>query len=294
MLDRNVFRDDDIIIKALERSVKTSRFKEMSQQSEVDKFRYADTILNNVKNHIYRAHMGVKFVMSERGKIRYITSSSVIDKAMNHIINDYVIVPCISRFLVYDNGASQKDKGVAFHRKRFRVHLEKFFRRRGSNEGFILFVDFSSFYANILHSRCIELLDSFLARGVRDNIISPEERRMTHKILKSVFRTFEIDVSRFSSNAIGKMVNGKVDPMINSRIPYDRLTKNVFLKKGVDIGNQSSQSIGIVFPHEIDTFVKIVCGIKEYGRYTDDIYVIHEDKKFLQEVLGGIKRIAQK
>lgn len=37
---------------------------------------------------------------------------------------------------------------------------------------------------------------------------------------------------------------------------------------------------------------RIVKGVKYYGRYTDDSYIIHEDKEFLKEILIGIKNIA--
>ena len=47
-----------------------------------------------------------------------------------------------------------------------------------------------------------------------------------------------------------------------------------FLNKSVGIGSQISQSIGILFPTEIDNYVKIVRHQKLYGRYMDDSYII--------------------
>lgn len=43
---------------------------------------------------------------------------------------------------------------------------------------------------------------------------------------------------------------------------------------------------------EIDNYIKIVKGIKHYGRYTDDLYIIHESKDFLKELLKEIQKIA--
>lgn len=62
--------------------------------------------------------------------------------------------------------------------------------------------------------------------------------------------------------------------------------------RGVDIGSQPSQNIGISYPSKIDNYIKIVKGCKYYGRYTDDSYVIHKDKEFLKELLREVKRIS--
>lgn len=64
--------------------------------------------------------------------------------------------------------------------------------------------------------------------------------------------------------------------------------------KGVDIGSQPSQNIGISYPFRIDNYIKIVKSCKYYGRYTDDSYIIHESKEFLNEVLNEVIQIANK
>lgn len=77
----------------------------------------------------------------------------------------------------------------------------------------------------------------------------------------------------------------KVDPIT--------LPGRKMLKKGVDIGSQPSQNIGIVYPYRIDNYAKIVKGAHGYARYTDDFHAIHESKEFLEELLEGIRRIAE-
>ena len=54
-----------------------------------------------------------------------------------------------------------------------------------------------------------------------------------------------------------------------------------------------TQNIGIVYPYRIDNYVKIVKGVKAYARYTDDFHAIHESKEFPEELLEGIRRIAE-
>lgn len=61
---------------------------------------------------------------------------------------------------------------------------------------------------------------------------------------------------------------------------------------GLGIGSELSQVAGIVYPHPIDTYCKTVRQCKYYARYMDDIYIIHHDKAFLQDVYHNMERIA--
>lgn len=58
------------------------------------------------------------------------------------------------------------------------------------------------------------------------------------------------------------------------------------------IGSQISQIFGIYYPTRIDNYVKIVKSCKYYSRYMDDLYLIHPDKGFLQQVLSDITKIS--
>ena len=127
------------------------------------------------------------------------------------------------------------------------------YRKHKSNEGYILLIDFSGYYASIPHDLCLKNLQQFLRKT------NKEEAQITLWILKNLFDVFNIDNK-----------NGK----------------------GVDIGSQPSQNIGISYPVKIDNYIKIVRGCKYYGRYTDDSYIIHEDKEFLKDILKNIKKIA--
>lgn len=63
------------------------------------------------------------------------------------------------------------------------------------------------------------------------------------------------------------------------------------MRKSVGIGSQISQISGVYYPTRIDNYCKIVKGMKYYGRYMDDIYIIHEDKEYLKGLLNDIQGI---
>ena len=82
----------------------------------------------------------------------------MVDKTVNHLLCDEVLSPAISPFLIHDNGASQKNKGVAFSRKRLETHLHRYYREHKSNDGYILLMDFSGYYASIPHKKCLQVI----------------------------------------------------------------------------------------------------------------------------------------
>lgn len=60
---------------------------------------------------------------------------------------------------------------------------------------------------------------------------------------------------------------------------------------GLPLGNQSSQVFALLYLHELDSFVTSKLDIKYYGRYMDDFYLIHQDKKHLKNCLVQIEKI---
>jgi hypothetical protein len=57
------------------------------------------------------------------------------------------------------------------------------------------------------------------------------------------------------------------------------------------LGSQVSQISAIFYPSVIDHFIKEKLRIKYYGRYMDDLYLIHESKEYLTYCLAEIEKI---
>ena len=245
----NIYFDANEIYEAGTKSINSASFKYQSQAFELNHLLETAILQEQLKNGTYKPEKGTNFVISERGKIRHITTNTMVDKTINHLMCDNILGPAISPFLIYDNSASQKGKGVAFHRKRFEENLHRFYRKYKSNNGYILLIDFSGYYASIPHKKCMEVIEKLLKN------INEDEKKITLNILNDILNISEGE-------------------------------------KGVNIGSQPSQNIGIAFPNEIDTYIKVVKGCKYYGRYTDDSYVIHKDKKFLKQLYKEIREKA--
>ena len=93
----------------------------------------------------------VQFKVHERGKRREIRSIHINERVVHRAENDVVLVPVLRPKLIYDNAASLKDRGTYFAMKRLKVHLWKYYREHGSNDGYILVGDLHSYFDSVDH-----------------------------------------------------------------------------------------------------------------------------------------------
>lgn len=98
------------------------------------------------------------FTLREREKDRYIRSVHISERVAQKSVNRNCLLPILSRSLIHDNGASLKGKGVDFTHKRLTQHLREFYKEHG-RDGYILLIDFSGYFDNILHEPIFEDLE---------------------------------------------------------------------------------------------------------------------------------------
>ena len=63
--------------------------------------------------------------------------------------------------------------------------------------------------------------------------------------------------------------------------------------KALGLGSQVSQIVAIYFPNILDHFIKEKLRIRFYGRYMDDLYLLHNDKQFLKYCLTEIQKVCE-
>lgn len=221
-----------------------------------------------------------EFVLRERGKTRLIRASAFKDRIVRHSLCDNVLTPALKPYLIYDNCASLKGRGVTMARNRLKVHLHRFYRKYQSNEGYILLMDFSSYYDNVRH----DLLLAAVKKHIKDERIL--------KLLEQIIAGFRPDVSFLSDEEAAALYHGKYKALNFKDIPRKLKTGEKYLDKSMDIGDQSSQILSVFFPTPIDNLIKIVEGEPFYGRYMDDSYIISRSKERLKYLLERIKVVA--
>lgn len=278
---KDIISDANNLYQGFKDTKKSSGWKDATQKFELNWLLEIAKLQNELQDFTYESGGKSTFVLNERGKTRLIHGSIVRDRVVRHALCDNYLVPTLRTKLVYDNCASLPDKGIDMCRRRLKVHLQKFYRKYGTNEGYILLVDFSGYYDNLHHDKVL--------KSVGD-VIKDE---YCIEFLKNVFKTFEPDVSYLSEEDFDNAMETKFSALDNHKLLLSsKMHGEKFLKKSVDIGDQCSQIIGVYYPTRIDNYIKTVCGEKFYGRYMDDFYIISNSKEHLNELLIEIKKIA--
>lgn len=280
MTYEEIVSDANNLYKAYRASIKGSKWKETTQKFIMNFLRYIFSIQEELLNRTLQNGPTEEFSLSERGRVRPITSIQIKDRIVRHALCDEVILPEVKKHIIYDNCASIKGRGISRQRFRFEVHLRKYYKLHG-NEGWILFGDFSKFYDNIIHEIAKrELLKLF------------DDDKFIGWLLTLIFDGFKIDVSYMTDEEYANCMESTFNKNEYRKIPKEKLTGEKWMAKSVNIGDQLSQIVGIYYPYRIDNYVKYVMSQKFYGRYMDDWYVMNPDKQVLLNILDGIRTIA--
>lgn len=66
-------------------------------------------------------------------------------------------------------------------------------------------------------------------------------------------------------------------------------SKTLFDRKGIPIGNLTSQLFANVYMNEFDQFMKHGLRVRHYARYTDDFIIVSTDKEYLESLVPKIE-----
>ena len=266
--------DINALLSAVRKLEKSSGWKSSVQRITCNRLGFCAALRKSLIDGTYSPGKGFKFIVNERGCRRLIRALDPADMVLQHALCDAVLLPALTPYLIYDNGASLRGKGMAFTRRRLAHHLREYRRRYGA-DGWVLKIDFAKFFDNIPHDRLIDSInDRIQDSRIRD-------------LLSMLLVPYSADVSYTDTDFDAVPYNSLQDfetsgPRDGSRV----------LRRSVGIGAPVSQIAGVWYPTPIDTYCKIVRSCRYYGRYMDDIYILHHDRSFLLSVLDGIRRQA--
>jgi hypothetical protein len=277
----NDLTDLDNLYESFRQIQSVSDWKEETQRYDMNLVPNLIRLKKSLINQTYRPTMPRGFMYYERGKPRYIESRTVDDRIVQRVVHNHEIMPKIQPLLIYDNASSLEHRGTSFFRDRLEYHLSDFAAHYGT-DGYILLIDFKKFFDNIWHSVFLEMLRPLIQ----------DQKSMA--LIELLVLSNAIDVSYMTDEEYAncmyvpfnnieyrqKVLNGEI-----------KCTGEKFMYKSMGIGSQISQDAGVFVPHRIDNFIKIVCGIRGYGRYMDDSYVLHHSKEYLWWLVDQLKNL---
>lgn len=273
--------DPDTLFDAFLHARSASGWKAETQRFELNLLRELLKLSKELKNRTYRPTKKRPFILSERGKIRYIVGDHIRDRVVKRALCYEHLLPAVRPMLIHDNGASLKGKGMDFTRRRLEQHLRSFYRSNGSNDGYIAVLDCSKYFANIRHD---------IMRDLFKAVIKDETALW---LLDVVFKESEVDVSYMSDDEYSNCIDTVFDSVHWAEVDEKLLTGKKHMAKGMNIGDEVAQVAGIYYPTALDKYIKIVEGMRFYGRYMDDMYIIHKDKDFLEHLIGRVVGVAK-
>lgn len=272
--------DANSLYDAFNKAKRNSIWKESNQKYEANLLLNIYNTQKKLRTETYIQKPFNIFVLSERGHTRIVKSLHISDRVVQRALCDRILLPSLYKHFIYDNGASMKNRGISFTRKRLKTHLHRFYRKYG-NDGYIMLCDFKKFFDNIPHVK----LKEYFFKYIKDE--------KSQKLINYLIDGFKIDVSYMSDSEYEHCMDNIFNSIEHNKINKERLNSTKFMYKSVGVGSQLSQISGVGYVTILDTFIKYLSSVKFYGRYMDDFYIIHNDKSYLLSLYDKIKEVVR-
>ena len=204
---------------------------------------------DELKNHTYKPRALETFILRDP-KTRKISKSNFRDRIIHHAII-LILEPIFDPIFIHDSCANRIGKGNLFAIRRFEKFLRKVSRNGKLNgwfnnnqvKGYCLKADIKHYFEEIDH----EILLSMIKRKIKDKKVI--------WLIKQILESRERDASKI---------------------------KYYFDKKGMPLGNLTSQFFANLYLNELDYFIKYKLKAKYYLRYVDDFAILHSSKSQLR------------
>lgn len=207
-------------------------------------------LMNRLNDGTYKIQDLYSFVIYEPKK-RSITANQFEDKIVQRLICKYALEPTISPKLIYDNYASQEGKGPHLGLHRLQKFMLDFAKSvEWTDKGWVLICDIHKFFYTIDRTICCKQVDKLE--------IDPRLKKLVY------------------------------DQIYAYDSKYNEYTDDP--NKGICIGFQTSQWLAVYYLNGLDHLIKEKLHIKYYGRYMDDLYIIHKDREYLEKCFEEIRK----
>ena len=170
-----------------------------------------------------------------------------------------------------DSYSTQKGKGTLFGIQRVEQHI------RECSEGYtrdcyVMKLDISGYFMSIEKNRLFRCVCMFL----EGRYPSRDMPMLRYMLQKTIF-------NRPEKNCIRKV------PRYRWRgLPRNKTLFGTDGSYGLPIGNLTSQLMALLFLDELDHLITEEWGVPHFGRYVDDMVLVHPSLKYLLEVRGYI------
>ena len=204
---------------------------------------------------------------------REIIAAHFRDRVCHHLLCNW-INPIFEKQFIFDSYSCRVGKGTLFGIKRaYRYMVSE--SENFTHECFVLRLDISGYFMSINRDILYQLILQGLEKAHWQGV--PDRDLATYLIQKFVY-----------SNPLEKAIYKSPKKAWND-IPLSKTLRGSPPNCGLPIGNLTSQLFGNIYLNPLDHFIKRELKIRCYGRYVDDMFLIHKDKDVLKQAIPQIR-----
>ncbi|MBN3036798.1 MAG: RNA-directed DNA polymerase [Bacteroidales bacterium] len=231
------------LFEAARKAMKAKRFSDCASLFCLKLESEVFTLQDELINGSYTPGKYREFYIYEPKK-RKISAAPFRDRVVHHALCN-IIGPVFEQSFIYDSYANRSGKGSHKAIRRCQEFMRKY--------RFVLKADIRKYFPSI-----------------------------DHQILKDqIFRKIRCERTRNLISTIIDRSNPQEEVLYY--FPGDHIFTPVERRKGLPIGNLTSQYFGNIYLNEFDHFIKEQLRVKGYIRYVDDFLLFHNDKSKLNE-----------
>lgn len=151
------------------------RWKQSTQNFALHLFSGTAKRRREVLDGTWKPRKCTHFTLRERGKVRPIDAPHITDRQVHKTLCNEVLIPLYNPSMIYDNGASQRDKGLQWHFRRLEEQLRWHHRRYGQT-GAVGLLDLKGFFPNAPHGAIYDRHQALILapalRWVADTVVA--------------------------------------------------------------------------------------------------------------------------
>jgi RNA-directed DNA polymerase len=225
-------------------------------------------LYRDIRERRYHVGKSVCFVV-DHPVIREIFAADFRDRVVHHLIyND--IAPQFERRFIEDSYACRKGYGTLMGIERMGHHIRSC-TDNYSKQAYILKLDIQGYFMSINRKILYDKLEKTL---LVDKGRVADNTRLDLELILFLIKEVIFDDPTKNCIICGEKQNW-------DELPASKSLFHAAPDCGLPIGNLTSQLFSNIYMNDFDHYVKRVLGVKHYGRYVDDFFLIHQDKYFL-------------
>lgn len=251
---------------------------------ELNLERNLSVLAREISTGHYEVGRSICFVVDKPVK-REIFAADFRDRVVHHLLFNW-LSSMLERSFVADSYSCRKGKGTLYGIERTRKHIRQC-TRNFTQTAYVLKVDISGYFMSINRQRLLDTIltemEKYRRRRCGRGKMTWEER-IDYTLATDLLR--KVILNDPTQNCIFR---GRRSDW--NGLPANKSLFNSEEGCGLPIGNLTSQLFSNVYLSAFDNRMKREEGLRYYGRYVDDIIIVHSDCHYLAQLSERMERV---